>query len=1353
MNQPPSSELDPAALEAVAGYLNFSDGSSDPRFLAALDRLARGLPTDPQGRFDGRGLEGILRGGIVDLSRRSGPFREVSQALGVIDRVFGDVLPGYLDFHRDLLFHQRPETLFNAFFVARACEATLRVGGPWEDRERITDAALKRLSDYVGHRPLAVLEQRRLIVDPHEKVRPVPLYVASAGTTAGPYEPVVRRALELLRDTDEELLAVAQFDLQRLDELAFDPRAYDFDHPANRRPNYHFGIWDPDLIDNQGHYRRFVIQQVTLDALHLRLNVAGDLPRNELEYEAAAVLAGTILMASGISGSGPGAIDSETNLGQLLARVARFRDEFYERLLQRLAGPHGDRLRKEARVRRQPFGAARQHINGALARQRASQLEHVHLAKVFARMGYLTDAVREANVVPVASARMSCLIDCALASAQVAIQDRRWQEGRQRIVEAIETVRRAIGCGALVDPWNVLGFDAHFPLFSGPENSVHDHRADELIAIVDRIFAVCSKFWNEAATADSKEDVAWVAETYGQLAEWWHRFAIHEVSSVEASDPLQTFGAARHVADCLSLWRRSGAASGDVGFWAGHAARFDSPNAYALVVDALLERHDFVAARGLLMHWLGQAEQGPLDAGPTTFFDLSYRWMLAQLHGEGGRAIESPRARLATWGQATRWFDHLEANADSYWHVPRFEPDGVGRGAKPTPPQADQLAGTEDDESDDGKLFGAAYEDVVYRDSTDDGIESSLFETGSIGPEGLEREAKRIGRRIAFIAHVAKLWKVAGLLADIAIPRHRSEEAEADVERIPDNAASDVVETLDGWARQADAFRRGLDALLRQVQQHPLAGPTADHEALVEYDRRRLVKENLIDAIIGVTIEVEEACRTLSAMRLALGAVEETSANGSGEFVEVLAAVLLRDRALVRERFDRLADRLASEPLLYVPLAKGGDPHRIVVSRVRRTAIQELLVCLPRLGLLEETHRLLEVAREMEQSNPVGQGAVTEFDELFRIGYRAMVDSIIEWSRTWPEIRESPDGDETWDRDDRLYLAIDRLAECSLVTWFEHSETLRLSVLEKVRDPVAWERLVDFVKKYGGDLFTQRFFNLANLRAILHQGVARWLEQLVDQRTETRPRLLEALEHEIRRDDAERCLTLVLEAIIENYAEYRDYNSTTTQSDRGELLYMLLDFLRLRVRYDRVAWRLKPVVWSHEVLVRRGCESVARRWRRRLRQRIGSEPDRYLQRFQQLQTKYAMQMSSIRDRIQEKFVMPLRIDRLRAFVETAIRHPGTFEAERAFDGLRLETRLLTTEPTGSGLEVPRWLAALEDEVERTATRKGWEIDLREALVPVLEPLGEAELFEQLLRLQRELDEDRVSVEDPLESDD
>jgi hypothetical protein len=158
-------------------------------------------------------------------------------------------------------------------------------------------------------------------------------------------------------------LRAAHFDPARLAELAFDPRAYDFDHPVNKRPNYHFGQWDPHQIDNQGRYRRFVVQQVTLDALMARVDEAGEETREEWRYEAAAVLAGTILMASGISGSGPDTHDSTVTLANLLPTVAAYRDAFYERLIRQSPPDHRRRLQEEAAVRRQPFGGARQHLN------------------------------------------------------------------------------------------------------------------------------------------------------------------------------------------------------------------------------------------------------------------------------------------------------------------------------------------------------------------------------------------------------------------------------------------------------------------------------------------------------------------------------------------------------------------------------------------------------------------------------------------------------------------------------------------------------------------------------------------------------------------------------------------------------------------------------------------------------------------------------------------------------------------------------------------------------------------------------------------------------------------------------
>jgi hypothetical protein len=181
-------------------------------------------------------------------------------------------------------------------------------------------------------------------------------------------------------------------------------------------------------------------------------------------------------------------------------------------------------------------------------------------------------------------------------------------------------------------------------------------------------------------------------------------------------------------------------------------------------------------------------------------------------------------------------------------------------------------------------------------------------------------------------------------------------------------------------------------------------------------------------------------------------------------------------------------------------------------------------------------------------------------------------------------------------------------------------------------------------------------------------------------------------------------LSLVIEAIVENYAEYRDYNSTTTQSDRGDLLYTLLDFLRLRVHYERVAWHLKPVLIAHSVLVRRGRSAAAETWRRALAERTGELADTLQSRCAELRKKYAMRLPTVTDRVAERFIRPLAIDRMRALVKPAMDEVRQNRADggpsqSAFELLDQEARELTQEPTGVGLDAPAWLLSLEQEVD------------------------------------------------------
>lgn len=1269
-------------VQEILGYLNYSSGTPDPRFLGSLNRLFGLINTTlttkrrTTRRTTWQLLPEVIRQGMSELRDSSQAFRHMEQAEAVLPLVFTEVLPAYQTFHRDLLYHQTEESLFQPFFIGRVCEAVLAEGGPWEETERIVQGVLKRLNDFIGHRPVAVLRSaQKLQPYPNEWVRPIPLFVAGAGVAVGPYQELVEKTLEILRAADPMLLHQAWFDPELLDELGLDPRAFDFEHPVNRRPNYHFGGWDPHQIDLQGRYRRFVVQEVTLKALLSRLEERKDLPREEALLEAAAVMAGTMLMGSGITGSGPESHDSSVTLAKLLPHIAAYRDAFYERLLEQIPAQHVERLRAEAVKLRQPFGGARQHLNQTLARRRAQQLQHVHLALLFARMGYTDAAERQAQVVPVASARMRTEMNCRLTAGHLLADRGQLGEAARLLPEVEDLLHRAIQCGALVDPWNILGFGGQFPLFPAVENSIYDHRVDELIELISEIFGLYARLEKAAAATGQTELRQRLSDQLAALAAWWDKFATTEVGGVESIAGHQMWESASQVSTALAAWHEAGTAAGDIGFWRQHVERFNSPKAFALLVEALLDQGDHVAAMSLLTYWLSRADEIALFEGDYSFHMLAVRWMEQLWHPAetSGRVSNGQGQSLEDrWALARKFLDYLEANGELYWQVPQLE--------LVRQPSAGNGAAVESPEEGEDDLFGAAYENVTYRDTTDDGFEGEMLEWGEQPTDfELTAEADRIGDRLAFLRTVARLWKLVATTVTAA------------------GVTANQREPMNGWLRQATRNRTQLLELLGEVHRYPIPRPRSTHESLVEYAQRQGVKEVLLDRVITASVEMADAARFL------WGAVEsEETPDGWDEWElpaqRVLQAAARGDARAVRADWPALLETLEGQPLLYVPTSKGGSPQRVVASRNLQRVLHRLLAASGRLGLLAETYQLISTIQEMERRHPVGPGAFTEFDRLFETGCRAIVQCLVASSEDWT-LQSSTRRTRGRRSESELIDFLEHAVELLLARWLNHSRNIRLSVLETVTEDSRWQQLKKFIERYGHDLFTQRFMNFGNLRAILHQGTENYLQSLQEDEDEERPRLMEELGTEISPETAASLLELALEAVVENYSEYIDYNSTTTQSDRGEMLYTLLDFLRLEASYDRVAWNLKPVVLAHDVLVRAGRGEAAERWRQAVIRRTGGVAEQHLKRFSQLCQKYGMRLPSIADRLGERFVRPLDVDRLCARVRPAINERRSDEPSASFTQLEEEVAQFTAEPSGVGFDVPPWLEALEEEVQ------------------------------------------------------
>jgi hypothetical protein len=1318
-----SRKTEPAKL---LGYLNYSDGRPDPKFQKGLADVFRYLveaadatPWETVARWFAHALGELEASG-------SAAFKDAAQARGVVEAALARLPRAYRDHHADLLAHQPDADLFTALFLARSCEAVLRQGGPWDQTDRLVAGALAVLNDYVGYRPIAVLETRpNTEYYPHEKVRPVPVYLKNAGVAPGKYADLVRPALDLLAKTEAVLLEEACFDPEKLDELAFDPRAHDHFHPVNKRPNVLFGEWDPQTIDNRGFYRRFVLRQMTLDTL---LTWVADGPhavgsQGERLFEASAVLAGTVLMGAGVSGTGPNYYDSTVTLSKLVPRIARYRDGFYQRLLKGLPGAHGDRLREEAEKRQQPFAGVRQFLNQAIATQRASHLQDRRLAQLFAAMGYPAAARSQAKKISAPAVRFGTEIRVRQTEAEFAADRGRPADALPLLAEVEDLLRRGIDCGAMIDPWNILGYQGLFPIFPGREDTVRDPRAEELIHTVGRQFELYARVIAAAAVADQEPVRDRLATAMRELAGWWDKFATSTVTDLPRIHGGERADAAEHVARALAAWSRRDPSSNDLAFWRQHREGFTSPAAFAQVIEALIKHEQYRAAMGLLMTWLSESDTVPLEDPSASFDELAERWLRAVV---GATAVPPPERA----GLARRFFELLEANADEQWLAPDRWLTGT---AAEDPEEGDEEEGSE---------YASAYEGMTYKDSTDDGEDASVAGGDAAPLSGefpLEPEADRLETRLKFVHAVARLWRTA------ARPELWTR----------DSADHD---TLAGWLATADRNREGLIRFLDQVTQIPIPEPIGGHEGMIEFDRRRALKGHLLDLGVATCVETGRAALALSAVLVQGGELPpassgEAAGSRGGEkknpdtttpphhlttsewrplLVRLERAIGRRDVTQVRKLLPSFVALFRHEPLLYCPPSDGGNPRDVLRAQTALHVLEDLLTRLPRLGLLRETFHLTKLARQMEWNSPPAGRRVSSFDQLFKTALLGVVEVLVAAAEDWRD-DAGPDGP--------LSEMLRQVAEAFQGLWIEHSQSLRLSVLESVTDDDEWDAVRGFVKSYGSDLFTVPFLGLSNMRGILARGVAAWLDHEAEHGTgDRRPKLVDAWEEgKIDRAKTTRAAEVVLQALIEHYDEYRDYNTTTTQSDYGENIHILLDFLRLKVKYDRFAWRMRPLALAHEVLCRRGQDALAAKWREFVAGKTRRLAEELLDELGKREGKYGIKLRTVRDRLEERFLLPLEIDRATAQVGPAAEaaRAGGDEQNPAFRRLLAAVEPLGATVSGVGLEVPVWVRRLEEGLRQSRES---DADDPSADVGPVAGLDFAELKRQLQEWDRPLGE-------------
>ena len=168
-NDPTPQRPDPASV--IVGYLNFSSGAFDPAAWRAMNDLYAEIEPAAAGvvceRPDAAVLVARMLGDrLARLEATQAAFRDAHQARRMLAMLFDELLPAYRQYHADLLEHQPPGAIERPFFVMAAATALLAeaaaVDPSADDTSQLVARSIDRLNDYVGWRPVAVLENGRL---------------------------------------------------------------------------------------------------------------------------------------------------------------------------------------------------------------------------------------------------------------------------------------------------------------------------------------------------------------------------------------------------------------------------------------------------------------------------------------------------------------------------------------------------------------------------------------------------------------------------------------------------------------------------------------------------------------------------------------------------------------------------------------------------------------------------------------------------------------------------------------------------------------------------------------------------------------------------------------------------------------------------------------------------------------------------------------------------------------------------------------------------------------------------------------------------------------------------------------
>jgi len=128
---------------------------------------------------------------------------------------------------------------------------------------------------------------------------------------------------------------------------------------------------------------------------------------------------------------------------------------------------------------------------------------------------------------------------------------------------------------------------------------------------------------------------------------------------------------------------------------------------------------------------------------------------------------------------------------------------------------------------------------------------------------------------------------------------------------------------------------------------------------------------------------------------------------------------------------------------------------------------------------------------------------------------------------------------------------------------------------------------------------------------------------------------------------------------------------------------------------------MRPLTLAHDVLARRDGRAAAL-WRDRIESLKRDDAQRYLNELGRLEREHGIRITTIRDRLEERFVGPMVVDRLCALIEPAVEQAKSLDRDKIpLLEQELAPLALTTQRRRHGCA--HWLIRLENELHRVRT--------------------------------------------------